>query len=444
MTLRWRYYLAIVPLLLGLGLASTAVLVHLVRSETGWGMQQRAEGVAASLAEFHPVLEAASAAERERLLDDVLARLGPAAVSVHLWPLRGEAPLWTRSAPGVRLPEVSAAAPPALGETGLAWRLEQGEAEGAAARIVGHALVRGADGNPRALVSVAEEDDSLARSMRALWGELAWAAVLLFAAGCALAEWLTRSVQRELGTLAQAARDLEAGRSASGWAPGRIQEINDLGGTLQTMGSLLADGVQRIRQGFFEAETIPSRQSIAQHVQRRRITALAQRRPPADSAWCALGEPAPEHVLVWQHEEGGWSVALGVVDRLESGDPLESALHAEALARLGLSAVAGSGLDSVHAPACLWVIRRRGDALQVEALGRAGAAPVVEAIGSGGPASTARWLFGTLEPEAMQIARMYVHQTGDRPLPQVIGELEALLGARYSGYLWACEAGTST
>ena len=92
MTLRWRHYLAVISLVLGLGLASSAVLIRLVTNETEWGMQQRAEGAATSVAEFLPLLEAASPDRRQAMLDDVLARLGDAALQVQAWPLDGAAP----------------------------------------------------------------------------------------------------------------------------------------------------------------------------------------------------------------------------------------------------------------------------------------------------------------------------------------------------------------
>lgn len=441
MTLRWRYYFAVVPLLLGLGIASALVLIHLVRSETAWGMQQRAEGVAASVAEFLPVLEAAGEDARRQRLQDVIRRLGPAALTVHRWPLDGSAPQMIHAAEGVALPPLPTELLEPLRVTGMAWRY-LAPYEDQPARILGYALANDEHGVPRALVSVVEHDDTLTRSLLALLSELLWIAGLLFLLGCLIAEWLTRSVQRELGTLIAAASELEAGRSASAWRPGRIREVNDLGGTLQTMGSLLEDGVQRIRLGFFDAGTIPTRQAMARQVQRRQIDALRAMTSPPGVVWRSLGEPSPEHILAWQTDPTGWTVVLGVLtDTGVTVDPLDRALLAQALGRhvLGLTAadVATPAAQALLSGAALTRIQLRAGQGIVERLGAVG--PVRH---GSAPASGARQIHGTLDPEALQIARMYLAQTSDRPLTQVVDELESLLGERYSGFLWVHDGGS--
>lgn len=429
MTLRWRYYLAVVPLLLGLGAASAAVLLHLVRSEAAWGMQQRAEGVAASVAEFLPVLEAADAPRREELLTDIVTRLGVASVAVHRWPLADPAPLYAHSTGDHPPPPLPVAELPALAADGIAWRREED-------RILGYALAAAEDGTPRALVAVAERDTSLTEALRSLTTELVTVAVLLFVLGCLIAEWLTRTVQRELGTLIEAAEALEAGLGAEHWQAGRIREINDLGGTLKTVGSLLADGVQRIRLGFFEAETIPTRAAVARQVQRRQVERLRSQPVPPGVAWRALGEPPPTHVLLWRGEGERWSACMGRLLDAIPGDPLEAALLAQGLGAcvLGMPSdtVAASAGQALFREASLHRLDCAGGSLEVTAIGS-------PALGEGPEPGSGRRLHGTLEPEAMLVARMYLAQTGDRPLAQVMAELEALLGARYAGFLWAVE-----
>lgn len=429
MTLRWRYYLAVVPLLLGLGVASAAVLLHLVRSETAWGMQQRVEGVAASVAEFLPVLEAADDERRRELLNDIVTRLGVASLAVHRWPLGDPTPLYAQAAGEHPPPPLPVAELSALASHGIAWRREED-------RILGYALAMAADGTPRALVAVAEQDTSLTEALRSLATELVTVALLLFVLGCVIAEWLTRTVQRELGTLIEAAEALEAGLGAEQWQAGRIREINDLGGTLKTMGSLLADGVQRIRLGFFEAETIPTRAAVARQVQRRQLERLRAQAVPPGVAWQALGEPPPTHVLLWNGEGENWSACLGRLVATIPGDPLEAALLTQGLGAcvLGMptDALAASSGAALFREASLQRLDCTGGRLQVSAIGLA-------AEGEPAPAGPCRQLHGTLEPEAMHVARMYLAQTGDRPLAQVMAELEALLGARYVGFLWAIE-----
>lgn len=437
MTLRWRYYLAVVPLLIGLGVASALVLAHLVRSEATWGMQQRAEGIAASIAEFLPRLEAADDAERQRQLEDVARRLGPATLAVHAWPWTTEPPRFLHSGAGFVLPVPTEAVLLELSARGASWRHEPAIGD-RPSRIIGHALASDAEGAPYAVVTVIERDDTLAVSLRALQGELWWIFGMLLLLGCAIAEWLTRSVQRELGTLVTAASELEAGGRVQQWTPGRIQEINDLGGTLQTLGSLLADGVQRIRQGFFEAETIPTRQSVALHVQRRHWQRLRQRASPEGVAWCALGVPPPQHVLCWQADAEAWVAVIGVLEVPEAADPLESALYAQALGRQALQAEPDSPASRVlQSQAVLHRIRWRAGDAELLGMGRAYAGGTLERLAPG------RHLYGTVEAEALQVARMYLSQTGDRPLSRVIAELESLLGARYSGFLWAFETGVA-
>lgn len=429
MTLRWRYYLAVVPLLLGLGLASAAVLLHLVRAETAWGMQQRAEGVAASVAEFLPVLEAADAERQRVLLRDTVGRLGMASIAVHRWPLDGGAPLLTYASDGHPLPPLPdpGRAAERLARDGIVWDREDN-------RIYGYALARAPDGSARALVTVSEHDTSLRDAVRALVSELVAVAVLLVLFGCLIAEWLTRMVQRELGALIRAAEALETGRSAEQGATGRIREINDLGGTLKTMASLLADGVQRIRLGFFEAETIPTPAAVARQVQRRQIERLRSMPTPPGVVWRALGEPPPGHVLGWRSVGADWVLCLGIVDDPGAqADPLAAALWAQAVAACALGATDADTLTTVRLfdEAALQRIDCSAGDITVRALGATASAAA--------PAPAGRQLYGTLGADAMQVARMYLAQTGDRPLAQVVAELEALLGARYVGFLWAVE-----
>jgi HAMP domain-containing protein len=432
MTLRRRYYFAVVPLLLGLGIVSALVLIHLVRSETLWGLQQRAEGVAASIAEFLPVLEAADADAQLQRLAEVVRRLGPASITVHDWPPDQQAPRWQYAADRVALPPPPGELLATLQTTGLAWRHLPAEA-GQPARILGYALAYDDTGQPRALVAVVEHDDTLGQSLQALEGQLLWIAAGLLLLGCLIAEWLTRSVQSELGRLIVAAGELEAGRNADGWQPGRIREVNDLGGTLQTMGSLLQDGVQRIRIGFFDAATIPTRQAKAQHVQRRQIEALRAQGTLQGVLWRALGSPPPEHVLVWRIDPAGWTAVLGTLGGVDQADPLDRALLAQALGRHLL----GAGADAADPMATQALL---GDASMIRICWHSGQVRVdgwgAASAYRGSPGRT-RDVYGTLDPEALQIARMYLAQTSDRSLAQVVAELESLLGERYSGFLWA-------
>ena len=50
MSLRLRYYLAILPLFVGLGLINSLLGYYVERNEIRWGLQERSQGVAASIA----------------------------------------------------------------------------------------------------------------------------------------------------------------------------------------------------------------------------------------------------------------------------------------------------------------------------------------------------------------------------------------------------------
>ncbi|MCB1553926.1 MAG: hypothetical protein KDJ14_08975 [Xanthomonadales bacterium] len=444
MTLRWRHYLAVISLVLGLGLASSAVLIRLVTNETEWGMQQRAEGAATSVAEFLPLLEAASPDRRQAMLDDVLARLGDAALQVQAWPLDGAAPRMALAAASMQLPaQPSDTEIETLRERGAAWRATDGEGD-APDQILGFALAYDAGHQPVALVSVAEQDDSLDAALTALRSKLIAVALAMFLVACVVAEWLTRMVQGELGTLCHAASELEGGRSAEAWEPGRIQEINDLGGTLQTMGSLLEDGVQRTRLRFFKAETIPTRHDMAQRVVQRQWKALLQRDRPPGTAWRRLGEPPPEHFLDWLCDDSGWCAVVGTLGEHEPlADTLDANLLAQAVAQhilrtgLGAGANAEAALrgDPLLRSAQLEVVDTREGVCRVLTLGRGGE----ESSAHHEPVTRHRRLFGTLDEAGMHTARMYVAQSIDRPIDRVAAELESLLGERYSGFLWLCD-----
>src|SRR5690606_30062108 len=143
-----------------------------------------------------------------------------------------------------------------LQSRGLAWQW-RGREDADSDLNIGYAVVPGANEGGLVTIAVAEADRTLRQATAALIQRLTTLSLIMLLAGVLVAEWLTRFARRELGALGEAAQRLAGGQYLQHWPTGRIRELNDLGGTLLTMASLLADGSHQTRRRFFEAELLP-------------------------------------------------------------------------------------------------------------------------------------------------------------------------------------------
>jgi hypothetical protein len=439
MKIRGRYHLAIVPLFLGLGLANGALVYHLERNEVLWGLEQRASGTAAAVAGFWPLLTAEGvSAARLQALD---RRLGGVSVT-RLEPLDGQ---W-RSRPIHEADGVPAAPPPdaatlaQMAEGSLGFRLLPGPQTDL---IVGYAPVDPEAGIAGALVATSERSDALASAREALLSRLAWLMALVLVAGLLVAEAMTRLARSELGGLTRAARALIGGRHDHRWEAGRIRELNDLGGTLGTMTSLLADGSHRLRRRFLQTDVLPDVSELGNY-HRARVE-QRERRAIGDLplAHRRVGEAPPEDFMGTRAGPNGWHLVIGRCQP-PPGTPtlLERSVHAEA-AREFLLGVASARPDGPTWPQALAVFPC--SQLTVLFFPVNGKAPTGWRLDRrrGTPAAFSvaapRDVLGTSSDGSLAIARAYVRQFSHRPLAQVADELAGLLGGREGGLLVVCE-----
>jgi len=443
MSIRLRYYLAILPLFIGLGLINGLLLYYLDRNEMRWALTQRAEGAAAAVAGFWPALEQAPAKARDARLQAFSERLGGLGI---VWFEHRDGTWHDRALlahADLAPPAPSEAVAQQLRHARLAWQfIERPTAE--RDLNVGYARLDDEAGKPRGVVAVAEADVGLREATEALIEQLVTLGGLLLLVGVVVCEWLTRFAKTELGTLSQAARNLAAGQYLSSWPAGRIRELNDLGGTLLTMASLLADGSNQTRRRFFEAELLPAEDELADCLRANLNQAdddvsLRQR-----CAWRVVGKPPPEDFFGVRADAAGWHIVVGRCRVTgDSGDELRRSLRAAACRDYLLMVAAEHGDDARWAEALalfpceklqrLFLPRQQGAApsgwtLDVERARFQSWSPRVP-----------RALIATLPPAGLHSARAYKRQFPERDVQQVTGELALLLSARFHGIIVVCE-----
>ncbi|HWS26844.1 MAG TPA: hypothetical protein VN259_09790, partial [Xanthomonadales bacterium] len=345
MTLRLRYYLAILPLFVGLGLINSLLVYYTERDELSWGLQERAQGAAASVVGFWEVIEPGSKDAPAPALKRYSERLG--GLSISWFEMEGDA--WRQrtllQTENLPLP------PPPPGDAGarlhhaqLAWSfLAQPQAD--ADLNVGYAPLVDADGKLRAVIAVAERDQTLRTATAALKLRLGGLMLALLLAGVAAAELITRIARRELTTLTTAARDAARGHYLSRWPDGHIQELNDLGGTLLTMTSLLADESHQTRRRFFQAEPLPDQAALARGYRQHMLQALPEMVGDTRAAYRQLGEQTPEDFCGWRQTATGWYLCTGRRRRTgDAGNLLQSMVQAESACEFLLGVAVGRPL----------------------------------------------------------------------------------------------------
>lgn len=439
MSLRLRYYLAILPLFLGLGLANSLLGYYVERNEIHWGLQERSQGVAASIAGFWDAISAQAGSDPVAALERYSNRLGglsiswmePTAQSWRERPLRHD-----ESIPPAPLPTPDAMAQLQAGR--LAWRFVE-TAEAAADLSIGYAPVTDADGKLLAVVAVAERDSSLREAIAQLQRRLTILMLVLVLIGVAAAELITRIARRELGALTLAARQAAYGQFAQALPEGRIRELNDLGGTLLTMISLLADESHQTRRRFFQSEPLPDDTELAAsyrvHLERPLPDALG----PVKLSFRRLGPATPEDFCGWLQAPAGWYLAMGRCQpAAESKTMLERIVHSEAV-RDYLLGVAVSRPDGPTWPQALKLFPCVS--LQVVFIPGSGKSPTgwildpVRGLPLPWTPSEHREVIGCLPEEALRIGQAYADQFRSRSAEQIAAELCGLMSGRFQGQL---------
>jgi hypothetical protein len=446
MSLRLRYYLAILPLFLGLGLINSVLVYYTERNELHWGLRERAQGAAAAVAGFWDVIASGPADSPATRLKGYSQRLGALSISRF----ERDAGRWVQrtlhestDVPQPPLPDAEVDAALAAGP--LAWKLLETTQE-AGDLSIGYALVAGAE--PAALIGVAERDLGLRNALANLRMRLAGLLLGLLLAGVVVAEMITRIASRELGALTRAARDAAQGRFLSHWPDGRIRELNDLGGTLLTMTSLLADDSHQTRRRFFQHEPLPGEAELAGAYRAQFEPSLPVAIGHAHCASRRIGAPMPEDFCGWRAAAGGWYLTVGRC-RLPEDDRglLARMVRAEAARDFFL----GVAISRPHGPAWPEALKVYPcTALQmvfVPASGQAATGWSLDPIrGLPQPWSSeeSRVVIGTLSIDARQIGQAYARQFPDRQIDQIADELSSLLGSRHQGLLVICDFQSSS
>ena len=441
MSIRLRYYLAILPLFLGVALLNGLLVYTLDRQEIRWGLQQRAEGAAAVLAGFWPALWQ-EPAERQRVkLNALSQRLGGLAITGFVE--GGEARvLLAREDIGPLQFDPQMALE--LKTRGLAWQWRAREDADSDLNI-GYAVVPEATEGGLVTIAVAEADRTLRQATAALIQRLTTLSLIMLLAGVLVAEWLTRFARRELGALGEAAQTLAGGQYLQHWPTGRIRELNDLGGTLLTMASLLADGSHQTRRRFFEAELLPGDADLAAALRESVLPATLPEGLADRCTWRCLGQPMAEEFFGQRRVEGGWWLLAGVQrsDPAAARSELQRSLAALATREYLLDRLA-EGFDDARMAEAVGLFPC--SVLQLLWLPDDGAAigwnldPLSQHFKSFAPQRRFA-MVGTVPREAIRLARTYEGQFPRRPLAQAMEEIAGLLNGSHRGILVIAEAG---
>lgn len=438
MSIRLRYYLAILPLFLGVALINGLLVYTLDRQEIRWGLQQRAESSAAVLAGFWPTVFEESAERQRAKLRAFARRLG--GVAITGFTERGEASLLLELE-GVAPARLDPQRAARLAEQPLDWDW-QSRPEADSDLNIGFARVPDGSGGDYRILAVSEPDQTLREATAALVGRLGLLSLVMLLAGVLVAEWLTRFARRELGALGEAARQLAGGQYLQHWPVGRIRELNDLGGTLLTMASLLADGSHQTRRRFFEAELLPGDADLAAALRRSVLPEQLPEGLAARCTWRGLGPSLPEEFFGQRRVAEGWWVVVGV-QRAEA--QLRSELQ-RSLAALACRDALLERLAAGSAAAALGELLAQFPCSVLQLLWLPDSGPArgwnLDPLSQQLVEFTPRRRFvmiGTVSREAIRLARAYEGQFPRRALEQAMEEIGGLLSGSQRGILAMAE-----
>lgn len=443
MSLRLRYYLAILPLFAGLGLINSVLGYYVERNEIRWGLQERSQGVAASIAGFWDVIVPNPDSDPAAALERYSNRLGGVSISWFepagsTW--RERALRHDESIPVPPAPTAELTAKLVAGR--LAWTFFESP-EAPSDLSIGYAPITGADGAMRAVIAVSERDSSLREAIAALQRRLAILMLALLLVGVGAAELITRIARRELGLLTRAAEEATHGRYAQSMPEGRIRELNDLGGTLLTMTSLLADESHQTRRRFFQSEPLPDDTELAASYRTHLDRPLPAALGPMRLSFRRLGAVTPEDFCGWREAPTGWYLAMGRCRRLDDQLPaLERMVRSEAVRDFLL----GVAVGRPHGPTWPQALKLFPcAALQVVFVPASGNAPTgwtldpERDVPMPWTPAEGREVLGSLPAEALQIGQAYSDQFPDRSPDQIADELAGLLCTRFQGQLVICD-----
>lgn len=443
MTIRLRYHLALLPLFLGLAVASVGLFYVVQRDEIAWGLAEESQGRALCLAAF---LRSHATGPGDSPLDAfqqrALAEFAESAGGLNVqWFVREKAGWRARAlfeTPGRD-------APPAPLESVLA-QLQQGSPAArhirrpaaATDESIGYAAIEDDRGAIRAVIGVAAADPITRGELQRLTRvSLQFVAIVLLS-GLLVTEALVRRARADIAGLTAGAQALAAGDYTHVWRTSVIRELDDLSSTLQSIGRILQDGIRRTRRRFLRAEQIPGEEDViaAYH---RRCTAgsAAGLESGASCAVRAIGHSSGDDFWGVRQTASHWHVVAGRLRAAEEHTPLLQRIVRAHAARDFLL-----GLLSERAPADAWqeldaVFQAdQGESVSVSLSDRLGTAAThgPDRVATP-PSAVAPNVVGTLTPASMEFARTYLRQFPRRRIDALADELAALLADRDSGLI---------
>lgn len=444
MTLRIRYYLAILPLFIGLGLVNSLLVYSMERNELRWSMQERAQGIAASIAGFWGVMgpdngrPALLKRYSQRLGGISVRRFGPSAGGD--WQVHELFAAQLQFVPQPPPPDADVSA--SLQQQHMGWSLLP-QLEESWDLIAGYAALIDAEGATQGVIGISTRETGYREEMASLRLRLIGLLLALLIAGIAVAEFITRMARRELGALTAAADDATHGRYLTQLPPGRIRELNDLGGTLLTMTSLLSDESHQTRRAFFRAELLPGQNELAVGYRNYLEQPLPLPLGAERYAIRRLGDVGISDFCGWRQSENGWILVLGRAGLPQAASaPLLGLICADAT-RDYLLGVASDPLQTTQWAQALTDFPC--ECFQIVEMSADGQVARVADLGADGKSMNpwvpvyGRVVFGTLAESAARVALSYLQQFPDRLLEQVADELAGLMKARFSGILVLCD-----
>lgn len=445
MTLRWRYLLAIVPLFTGLGIANAVVRYWLERNEVVWGLGERAKGAALTFAAFADPTTAAAKDPSPELR---------AAFERFARHLEGVSATWFTAAAGgwqaTTLTESPGLRPPATPDDVVLAALRRHESvarliarpEAPHDEAVGYAGVWTPEGGLVGVVSASVPEATFRARQPAWFRQGAGLVALLTLLGWGLAEALTQLARREFDRLQAAGDALSRGHYAVAWTPGRIGELNDLGGTFHTVASLLRDRVQRTRRNLLQVDPFPRDLELATLWHDTCDAAPDVVTPHGTVLLRPVGARLPDDFFGRREAPNHWIAVAGRLAPAPGATALARILNSTTARDyfLGLAAGATTRREPPVEP-FLFPVQH----LDLLVLPKDGRPPAwFRATGRGTdlapePAPAAQNVAGTLPADARQLAADFLRPFPPAELPLRVGELGGVLAGRGDGVLlvWA-------
>jgi len=450
MKIRTQNILATFPLFAGLAALIGALMYYVQYRELVWGLEEESTSIAVALAEFIekeriPGLLAGEPAEQQQWTSEALRvlRWGRAR-AIAVLDVDGRTVQDVRPDPSENgIPVHEWTVPPSV-ETAL--RAGGYAPSPMMTGVLGERFMQGfapllaEDGEWAGSIAVEITADHVPAHLALVLREGKWVLAVSVLLGLFLAVGISNLLSQRIHALTLAAQKLERSSVVEQPAPGRVQEINDLGNTFSTMGSVLNDVVAKTRRSVVEAEQFRTDSDLAR--------AFAESlMPSVDVRTEALrGEAGLVSALPGAHGFGVWPCVGGahvaMVFELAHEDNVSAAVKTSAASALLRNRLAQQEPVTVLKEWCTWCQVRRMSAITwdgvsdqtVTRLEWDGSSRNLH-VDAGCRAKDYYWMLHTLSPASEQRVSAYL-AAFRRPSPDgLLKEIRAVLDQDTPGAL---------